>query len=312
MTYLPEFTFQRYLSAKRTVDDRALNVHVWTSLHRALATLEVSPITILEIGGGIATMIRRLFDEDRLPDTTYHLVDERADNIDFAVDYLIAAGAAPCEAPATFHPAPAASLRFTTQSGRRHTVHLYAADFAAFIATSTSIGTVNLVIAHAFLDLLDIKSALPNLTGPMQPGTIFYFTINFDGVTIFQPDVDPGFDAQVETLYHRTMDERMTNGKLSGDSRAGRHLFHDLYKSGIQVLDAGSSDWVVIPHAGNYPDDEAYFLHFIVHTVNGALRGHPELDAGKFEHWIAQRHRQIADGTLLFVAHQLDFLGVKT
>jgi hypothetical protein len=311
MSQLPHFTFQRYLAAKRTVDDRALNQHVWHALHRALADGIPTPLTILEIGGGIGTMPQRLFTEDRLPDSVYHLVDERLDNIDYAAAYLIAAGASTLDAPAHLHPAPTASLQLTTPAGRRHQVHLYAADYADFIATAPIIPSVNLLIAHAFLDLLDIQSAVPALARPMQPRTLFYFTINFDGVTLFQPDIDFAFDTRVETLYHRTMDERVTNGKLSGDSRAGRRLFHLLNKTGIQVLDAGSSDWVVLPQAGHYPDDEAYFLHFIVHTVESALAGHPELDAQTFHRWIAQRHRQITDGTLFYIAHQLDYLGVK-
>jgi hypothetical protein len=50
-------------------------------------------------------------------------------------------------------------------------------------------------------------------------------------------------------------------------------------------------------------------LHFIIHTLHKALRGHPELEAKRFEDWIARRHRQIEDNQLIYIAHQLDFLG---
>jgi hypothetical protein len=39
------------------------------------------------------------------------------------------------------------------------------------------------------------------------------------------------------------------------------------------------------------------------------LQGHPEIDNSLFEAWIAQRHAQIEAGTLVYIAHQLDFLG---
>lgn len=311
-TQLPEFTFQRYLAAKRTVDARALNRSVWDTLHQAIAAHPAHPFTVLEIGGGIGTMVQRLVAYDQLPPTVYHLVDERTDNIDFAAHYLTAAGAVRVTPPAELSPQPLTSLRVISPRGVAHSVHLYAADFAPFVAQAAWISAVDLVIAHAFLDLFDIPTTLPPLITPLRPGTLVYFTINFDGATIFEPAIDPAFDNLVETLYHRTMDARITHGKPSGDSRAGRHLFHLLQKTGIQVLDAGSSDWVVFPHGGRYPADEAYFLHFIVHTVQGALTGHPELDPDRFAAWIAQRHRQIEDGTLVYIAHQLDYAGTKS
>jgi hypothetical protein len=96
---------------------------------------------------------------------------------------------------------------------------------------------------------------------------------------------------------------------VSGDSQSGRHLFHHLRQAGAQILAAGSSDWVVFAGEAGYPDDEAYFLHFIVETMRGALAGRAELDNGRFQDWIAQRHAQIEMGELVYIAHQLDFFG---
>jgi hypothetical protein len=50
-------------------------------------------------------------------------------------------------------------------------------------------------------------------------------------------------------------------------------------------------------------------LHFIIHTIGTALRGHPDLDPVRLPSWIAQRHAQIEAGSLVYIAHQLDFLG---
>jgi hypothetical protein len=159
--------------------------------------------------------------------------------------------------------------------------------------------------------------ALPRLlaeAGPLlKPGGLFYSTITFDGATILQPEIDLELDARIEALYHQTMDERITADQPSGDSRSGRHLFGHLRDAGVELLDAGGSDWVVFAGPGGYPADEAYFLHFIVHTIQTALQGHPRLDAARyaarFADWIEQRHQQIERGELVYIAHQLDFLG---
>ncbi len=105
------------------------------------------------------------------------------------------------------------------------------------------------------------------------------------------------------------MDERLVGGRRSGDSHTGRHLLAALRTADVHVLAAGASDWVVVPVQGRYPDDEAYFLHFILHTVERALRRHPELDPQRFARWIDRRHAQIERGELIYIAHQLDVLG---
>jgi hypothetical protein len=121
--------------------------------------------------------------------------------------------------------------------------------------------------------------------------------------------IDAELDPRIEILYHRTMDERRTRGSPSGGSHTGRQLLSLLLEMDIDVLAAGSSDWVVFPQNSAYLADEAYFLHFIVHTIDGALRGHPELDPPDFESWIQTRHAQIERGELTYIAHQLDLLG---
>jgi hypothetical protein len=77
----------------------------------------------------------------------------------------------------------------------------------------------------------------------------------------------------------------------------------------VEILDVGSSDWVIFAGPHGYPSDEAYFLHFIIHTIGTALQGHPKLDPVRLRYWVAQRHAQIEAGSLVYIAHQLDFLG---
>ena len=170
-------------------------------------------------------------------------------------------------------------------------------------------GQWDLLIANAFLDLIDVRSALPEILSLLKPGGRFYFTVTFDGSTIFQPEIDKELDTTIEGLYHETMDRRIIRGRPSGDSRTGRHFFAEARNAGAEILDSGSSDWVVFAGPRGYPADEAYFLHFIIHTVGSALAGRPELDSERFTAWIQERHAQVEQGRLVYIAHQLDFLG---
>jgi hypothetical protein len=104
--------------------------------------------------------------------------------------------------------------------------------------------------------------------------------------------------------------ERIIDGKHSGDSHTGRHLFNLLRSEGASILAAGSSDWVVYPKANGYVEDEGYFLHLIIHTIQEALQDRIEIDHKHLEKWVEQRHIQVEQGELVYIAHQMDFTGV--
>lgn len=301
MTHHPatDNSFVHYLAAKRSVDDRALNRPVWAQLVNAVGARRQAnggPFAVLEVAAGAGAMIERVHEWGLFSPgagaVAYTAIDESTENIAAAEAKL----------------------------GRRSdllasglSLRLEAADVFDFCERAEEQGQYDLLIAHAFLDLLDVPRSLPLLRRLLKPHGLFYFTINFDGATILQPEIDPAFDAAIEAAYHRTMDERVTNGRPSGDSRSGRHLFGHLAAAGFKVQAAGSSDWVVHPVAGSYPDQEAYFLHFIIDTMHGALRGDPAITgvfgAEAFDRWIESRHHQIEQGELVYVAHQLDFVG---
>jgi hypothetical protein len=111
--------------------------------------------------------------------------------------------------------------------------------------------------------------------------------------------------------YHRDMDERFRYGRPAGESRTGRRLFHHLRAAGAPALAAGPSDWVVSAGPdGRYPADEAYFLHSILNTIQNALRNRQDrVEPGDLADWLAERGRQLAAGELVYIAHQLDFVG---
>jgi hypothetical protein len=107
------------------------------------------------------------------------------------------------------------------------------------------------------------------------------------------------------------MDERIRYGRPAGDSRTGRRLFHHLRDAGAPALAAGSSDWVVNAGPdGSYPADEAYFLRSILNTIQNALRNRRDRVApADLADWLDVRGRQLDAGELVYIAHQLDFVG---
>lgn len=301
-----DYSFIRFLAAKRSVDDRALNAGVRAALAQALRRRDQGEkLTVLEIGAGTGTMIERTLEDRLLCHAEYTALDLYVDNIIEARRRLL-------------FWAQSRDYHFDTRAdgtisidgfGQSLLVRFEIADLFDFIRTAAGRCRWDLLIAHAFLDLIDIPSALPRVFSLAQPGGLFYFTLIFDGDTILEPVLDPAFDAEITRLYHQTMDERCIDGRPSGDSRSGRRMFQHLYQAGAAIHAAGASDWVVYPQAGAYSADEAYFLHFIIHTIDGALQDRPELDAARFKRWIEARHAQVERSELVYIAHQLDFTG---
>jgi SAM-dependent methyltransferase len=304
----PPDSYPRYLAAKKTVDDRALNRQVFEALAQALRPCqEAGPLEFLELGCGIGAMVERLWDWGLLTNARYTAIDLEPENITAARARLPVFAR---ERGLQFDETQGGEFLFTSPH-RSLTVCLEAIDLYHFAAREAGRSAWDVLVAHAFLDLVDLERAVPRLFTVLKPGGWFYFTLNFDGVTIFLPHLAPDLDALIECLYHGTMDERRVNGKPSGSSRTGRRLFSVLPRCGGRILAAGSSDWVVFPGPEGYPGDEAYFLHYLVHTVEAALRPQPLLEEKTLLEWTSRRRRQIDRGELAFVAHQLDFFGVK-
>ena len=307
----------RYLHAKRSVDDRALNRPVLEQLRLALSGLP-APVRVLELGAGVGTMVSRLAELGWITRGRYTLLDRDLASLAAAGAHLRGWGGAatvPGVLPGTLPTMDGTVERFGVRDPARGLelgIELVQADVFDWLAAANAyLGHYDLVVANAFLDLVDVGALLPALWRRMRPGRPFWFSINFDGETIFLPSLP--LDGAVMALYHATMDQRVRDGRPAGDSHTGRHLLQQLPRSGARLLGAGSSDWVVLPSHGPaaaYPDDEAYFLHHIVRTVAGALVGTPSLEAAAFAAWVEARHQQIEHGQLIYIAHQLDVVGL--
>ncbi|MEM7344728.1 MAG: class I SAM-dependent methyltransferase [Chloroflexota bacterium] len=297
------FNFIDYLAAKKSVDDRALNRLVLQRLNETLATAAPNtPLQVLEIAAGIGTMLERLIDWNILVNTTYTLIDLEpsyiaeaqrrlprwAESQGFQVDYVV-------DQTLVFH-----------RDQQRIEIHFEAVDIFEFMAREQGSERWDLLIGHAFLDLADIPTLFTDLFSLLKPEGLVYFSINFDGETILLPDIDPVLDKEIIDLYHGVMDEHQVNDNRVGGSQTGRALFKQLTSAGVSLIEVGSSDWVVYPGPNGYLDNEAYFLHCIIDTIEATLSERASFD---IQPWLAHRHAQIEQNELIYIAHQLDFLG---
>jgi 2-polyprenyl-3-methyl-5-hydroxy-6-metoxy-1,4-benzoquinol methylase len=298
--------FQQYLAAKKSVDDRAINRQVWRRLAHELPLQKPDqPLAILEIGSGIGTMIERMVEWNLLTHASYTALDALPENIHKSQERLqlwAKQHSYDCQA----HEYDGITL---TKKEHNIVVNQKVIDVFDFMSKREAECEYDLLVAHAFLDLIDVPATLPKLFQLIKGNGIFYFSINYDGMTLLEPTIEASFDDLILEHYHQTMDNRITGERLSGDSRTGRHLFKYIADAGGEILEAGASDWVVFPRSSGYPADEAYFLHFIIDTIQRALQEIPAIDRTKFSDWIAKRHDQIDHNELIYIAHQLDFVG---
>ncbi len=306
---------QRYLEAKRSVDDRALNRRV---LERFTAELsarpETKPVRIVELGCGVGTMIARLVEWNCLPArVSYRAVDRDAASIQRARESvparLQAAGYTvdPLESGAdgTVEGGVPKSTTLVARpdetsdgGGTRLEITLEVAD--AFELEDDA----DAVIAAALLDIVDLEDATSEIADLLAGDGLCYAPITYDGGTTYAPR--DRLDDRIEAQYHHHMDEVRDDGS----SRAGSELLAVLPQQGWNVLAAGGSDWIVRPRGGEYPDDEAAVVAQVLETMADALEEvpSPELGADARRRWFARRWRELEAGDLVYVAHNLDVL----
>jgi hypothetical protein len=157
--------------------------------------------------------------------------------------------------------------------------------------------------------MFDIEQILPDILGLLVETGIFYFPINFDGITSFMPALDTRLDRLVEDIYHDSMDARAGNPEIKGHSQSGRLLLSELARLGHGILEAGASDWIVYPRNSLYRDADQYFLSQMLRFVQGEISKSNVIDKKEAMSWIRSREKQLENGVLMFMAHQIDVLG---
>jgi len=293
------YDYPAYLRAKREIDDRSLNCRVWRQFVGQLN--DCGPdVDVIEVGAGVGATAERVVEaviQSSLRRVGYTLVDINADNLVVAQNRLRRwlreqgfdvrdreGGPIQARGPATVE------IQFVT------------GDLLAPEALDDQ-RPCDAVISQAVLDLLPVPAALATLRSVLKEGGLWYLPIHFDGITAFEPPLP--LDEKVERLYHDSM-----SGETRGSAGAhtGRRLLTRLREVGATLLDVGSSDWVVFGGKEGYSERETVFLHHILGFIERELTDHRELDATAFDQWIARRRQHIEEGTLIYVAHQLDVL----
>jgi SAM-dependent methyltransferase len=300
------FSFLRYLEAKKSIDDRALNRQVLNRLQRELInTGEVGPLKILEVGCGIGTMVERLIEGELIARFDYTGLDIEAGALLEAYRRL-----------RTFAPGQGLACQeggdgklLLSRADHCWSLNFLPIDVFDFAADEDRHGSWDVLIAHAFLDLLPLAVALPILLSLVRPGGLCYFSLNFDGVTTWLPPLDDRLDDQIEALYHQSMHQSSSGGSSRSGSRSGRLLLTLLPPLGLDLLTVGSSDWAVLPHQGKYLQDEAYFLSYLLHLLEEALAGNATVDPAQLQYWLSTRRKQLETGELMLLTHQWDILG---
>ena len=298
-------TYVRYLAAKQHVDNRSLNRHVWHTLKANLPpSSRRRKLEVVDFGAGIGTMLERSIAWGLTTHLHYTMVEKTP-------GYLAAFKSQSLQRRHSagyrldWQDGTRADLRFADGGG---TVDIVCADLYDVISNCENNRRWDLITAHAVMDLVNIHEVLNGFQRLVKPGGLLYLTLNYDGLTAFQPAFDPDFEQQILDCYHRSMDQRTIDGRPSGSSQSGRDLLSQLTQRHWPILAAGSSDWIVYPHGRGYPDDDARFLAAILQTFNEELQRNKQLDPHRLAAWMSRRQSQIDAAELIFMARNIDFL----
>jgi len=301
----PIIDYVRYLKAKETVDKRSINTYVFNTFIKHISNrIDIrDTISVLDVGSGLGSSFKRIFESVAHGHINYTIVDIEEAHVTTAkveiAQWLRGKGYAIQE--------DNAGDIGVKDNVRSVDLHFETAD--ALALASESAQTFDGLVGQAFLDIVPLESGLSALFEALKPNGVFYFPINFDGISALLPVVDRARDTLVEEIFHRSMNER--DGGRTGGSQTGRQLLTALPTAGAAIDAVGASDWIVrpAPNGDSYPYDEAYFLKSILKFMHDELTASGEITSEEVATWYDQRRSQLHEGKLKYIAHQLDYTG---
>jgi SAM-dependent methyltransferase len=319
---LPDLTidFPAYLEAKFAIDSASLNREVYAMFCDHLKN-KIDP-RILDLGTGTGAMLRRILSLNL--QGRVHLV-----GIDQDQENLIAASDRSEEAlrSSGFRVQGKKSDGRMTRirAGRRNVelrIDLLWGDLLEWRKIEhIEEHTFDCITAHAFMDLMPLKSALAGIRHLLKSDGLFYSTLNYDGQTVLLPQyVEPGFEQRLLYVYNRSMEDRRARGKKTGGCLSGRRLYQAVFEEGWAILGMGSSDWNVFSPVGRYSSQEQLFLVSVLNmiarealeasssrtTAGGTRSGFVYEKA--LADWYSSRIEAVQSGRLSLIVHQLDLL----
>ncbi|UCF97346.1 MAG: hypothetical protein JSV89_19555 [Spirochaetaceae bacterium] len=319
--HLPEpgFDFPAYLEAKFAIDSASLNAPLYAQF-KDLLRQKVNP-RILDLGTGTGAMLRRIMELDVRGQVRLVGLDQEEESL--------AAGLKRIEQVLRGKGFSVSGKRADTRNKRIHAekggtelqVDLLQGDLLD-AKTTEKLGTFDCITAHAFMDLMPLKSAAATIRSLLRAEGVFYSTLNYDGQTVLLPEYgDAGFERRLLRNYDRSMERRRYGGRRTGGALSGRRLFRALLEEGFTILGTGSSDWNVSPSSGSYTAKEILFLTAILSMIareawtqltappiRSRDDGYRVVQQKRLNDWFVSRIEAARSGRLSLVVHQLDHL----
>jgi SAM-dependent methyltransferase len=289
--------FAEYLEAKFDLDERSLNREVRAAFLEGLRGFPA--VSCIDVGAGAGATFRRLLDARLESPLSVVALDRDPLLLEIAREdaarRLAALGREVGMEGGEVRAAgdPAISLA------------LVATEFQDYRPPQAP----NVVVAHAFLDIVPLGDALRLFAEWLEPGGLLYASLNYDGGTTLLPaSEDESFEATILEHYDDSMERRRVDGRAIGGAYSGRRLYRMLPAHGFEILACGSSDWSLTPHMGGYRAGDATCLRALLDMIGGEAQRSGLFDAQRLERWRADRLACLRDCRLGLVAHQLDLL----
>lgn len=298
-------SYDRFLRSKEAIDHRSLNQRIFsrfTGMLAARAAVSEAPLELLEVGAGVGSMAKWISERMAGVSMVYTLLDRDPRHLEVArvaiTRWLKSQGIETDEtATAVRYRTDASEIEFRFVVVDLHSIYL-----------RETFGPQDALVGQAVLDLLDLESALQTFMQSLKPGGLCYFPITYDGLTYFGPIIEERLDERLARFYDETMDQRASRERRYGGSRSGRRALELLTTARLPLLDAGSSDWVVVPGPNGYSEQEIIFLQEMLHFFEMELTASSPVPLEQAADWLQRRRRQIDRSELILMTHQLDLL----
>ncbi|MFC6825998.1 hypothetical protein [Halopelagius fulvigenes] len=289
---LPQtYSYTRYLRAQESIDDAALHRPTLDRFRAELDRLaeqSANPLRIVDAGGGIGSMCRRLLQWGVLPENvTYVVLDADPETVRIGCE-TVRRWVGESDREATWEsedrlylPASSTTVRFVADDAFRH----------------LDARTYDVLVGHAFAGTIDLPDGLSALLDGVESGGVCYFPMTFDGQTAFRPSGDDDATRAILDAYHASM------SLDGGSAQFGGALLDAVVEADAELLSAGGSDRVVSPP---YEGEQAYFLHYLLRRVERAVGDDVNDDAVR--RWVGGKHRAIAEEELTYLAQNVDVL----
>ena len=301
-------TYTEFLEAKSDIDRRSMNLRVWQSfVNRLERKNKEEAIRLMEVGAGTGYMALQLFEALDCRHIVYSAVEIDHSNMQRMIENLrYWAVANNCRVEDQD-----GALRMSKPCGQKIEVRCILDDILRYSEQDHGNNVYDALIGKAVLDLFDVDDYLLAIGDLVKPGGLLYFPITFDGVSQFVPSLNEEEDNLIQHIYHLSMDERAGDAFTGKRSQTGRYMLTLHLQKGINIVEIGSSDWLVMPDtSGQYSEGEYLFLHYILNLYEKELARSSRIDSEKAHTWCKIRRHQIEKGELIYIVHQWDVLAV--